>query len=218
MTGYGDGKLDATSFQVSPAGRRQRSAMVIWATINSIGLLLLANVLYVALRQIGLMLGRLGPVGARSTADLSPRIGEYISQYTARIALEQSDLSTLYLFAGRSCSVCGAVREAAEALVPQWRGVVRIVMIYDKLPIGGSPPKSHGLILAEDTALRGDLGIGFVPFGVLVDAGEKVLARGLVNEISHVESLLEAAGDLAESAASASPLADMPAAEVAKAR
>jgi hypothetical protein len=173
--------------------------MFSWLFLLSIAVLTLAAVQYMTIRQLGVMLSRLEPLGARSTPSQGPREGEYIAVQMAAIRhqLDRPDGDVLYLFGSRSCSVCSEVLAAAERLHRQWHRRVQIAFIYDEPPpaeLNGprsrvSPP---GVRLAYDGAeLRESLRIGSVPFGVRVDRGDLVLAKGLVNATSHVESLLE---------------------------
>lgn len=168
--------------------------MKFWLMLNSAAIFFLMGMLYLVVRQIGLMLHRLGPIGARSSDDMAPRVGENIGFYMASIRRSiSSTRPILYIFASKSCSICAEVRRGAERLSSSWGKINDIVMIYD------SDSKDEeiecieikpGLYLANRETRR-QMEIGFVPFAIMVNQHDTVLGRGLINDISHVESLLE---------------------------
>lgn len=164
--------------------------MQLWLILNSIGILILAALQYLVIRQIGLMLVRLGPIGARSSVDDGPRAGEVLSQQFSelRAGLPVGTRDLLVLFGSRSCSLCSEIRAGAQALQRHWSGTVQIVMVYDEV----FDLSDCSLPIFFDWAdKRRELSIKAVPFGVRVDSSDRVLGKGLVNTISHVESLLE---------------------------
>jgi hypothetical protein len=170
--------------------------MTVWLVCNSIAILLLAAVLFLTLRQVGFMLTQLGPVGARTSDDQAPRLGENIGYQIAALdsALRKPIRPILYLLLTHSCAACKTVRAAAGELARHWSNSVDIVVIYDS-PRGSGDPISRTLIregLVEYTAsFREQLGVRLVPFGIRTDQNGTVIGRGLVNDVSHVESLLE---------------------------
>jgi hypothetical protein len=167
--------------------------MTMWLTINSIAIALVCGILFLVMRQLGYVLQRWGPVGARGTPE-GPRIGENIAAHFPP-AGSHSAKSNLLVFLSESCGVCGAVREGAEELARVWNREADIFLIYDCLPDQQSTEMrviSSGLFLKRDCALRQALGATFVPFAVSTSSTGVVSAKGLVNEVSHLESLLEA--------------------------
>lgn len=175
--------------------------MRLWLILNSTAIVVLAGLQYLVIRQIGLMLVRLGPIGARSSADDGPRAGEVLSRQLAdlRAVLPEPPRDLLVLFGSRSCSLCGEIRAAAELLQTHWRSVT-IVMVYDEV---FEPPACTLPLFLNWADRRRDLDIKAVPFGVRVDARDRVLGKGLVNTVSHVESLLELQSDEPDAAWSA---------------
>jgi methylamine dehydrogenase accessory protein MauD len=157
----------------------------------------LAVVQYLSIRQIGIMLSRLGPIGARSVDSEGPRTGEFIAKQMNGIRgiLPHSTSDVLYLFGSKACSVCKDVRLGAAKLVPHWSSEVVIVFLYDESSASASEltfDQEAGMwIFYNSFELRESLRIQAVPFGVLVDEDDRVIGKGLVNTISHVESLLE---------------------------
>ena len=164
--------------------------MNIWLTINSIGLLITATVLYLTIRQVGLILGRLGPMGARSEADVGPRVGENLSSVLIEPLMPKNGKPTLYVFGSDSCGVCAKVKPAVESLIKYWRDQSNIIMVYDGAAKRETDAASAVPLIRSDS-LREKIGVTFVPFAVVVDPVGVVLGKGLVNDISHLESLLE---------------------------
>jgi hypothetical protein len=165
--------------------------------MNSFAIALLAVVQYLSIRQIGIMLSRLGPIGARSVDADGPRTGEFIAKQMNEIRgiLPQSTSDVLYLFGSKACSVCKEVRSGAAKLAPHWSKEVTIVFLYDESSASASEltfDQEEGMwIFYNGFQLRDSLRIQAVPFGVIVDRDDRVTGKGLVNSISHVESLLE---------------------------
>lgn len=175
--------------------------MMFWPLMNTVILLVLAVVQFITVRQVGIMLARLGPMGARSVEDDGPRDGEIISAQVEGIrkGVPSDSGSLLYLFGSRSCSICREVRKAAEMLAPHWNADVRLVMLYDDeepdTDADGNTVGSGDLVIHYGgESIREDLGIDSVPFGVRVDSRDRVLGKGLINSASHIESLLELTG------------------------
>jgi len=169
--------------------------MMIWLILNSVALALVSAILYLTLRQVGFVLTRVTPPGARSTPS-GPRIGENISYYLSPLTagLLPPSRATLIIFGADACSICAQIRKAAEELAKSWRRDADIVLIYDCTTDAGDSPLekiAHGLYFKTDCRARERLGADFVPFGISVDRDGVVLGKGLVNEIGHVESLLE---------------------------
>jgi methylamine dehydrogenase accessory protein MauD len=169
--------------------------MTIWLLLNSIGLALVCAILYLVLRQLGYVLNRVAPPGARSTSS-GPRIGENVSYYLAR--LTGSELpprqTTLIVFGADACSICAQIRQGAQELAKRWRSDANIVLVYDctnELSQAPLQKLERGLYFKRDCQVREQLGADFVPFGIAVDRDGVVLGKGLVNEIGHLESLLE---------------------------
>lgn len=163
--------------------------MVLWVTINSIAIVLLTFVLYLIVRQMGVILNYVGPLGARQM-DAGPRIGEVVATMPEATLRGQLSLTkpTLLVFASSSCSICTVVRRACEELSRQWAEVASIILVYDGLM---EPDVTSRLKIVGDAQLRATLDIDMVPYGVALDVQGKVVAKGLINNISHVESLLE---------------------------
>lgn len=170
--------------------------MTTWLAINSAAILIVSFIVYLVIRQIGFLLNRVGPSGARTT-DEGPRVGEnldrFISKYLS-LPLCGRDIQLL-IFGSHSCSICSTVKVGAERLSEVWNRKANILIIYDKSRTTGHEKferlKSGFYFLETDAAARRGLNISFVPFALVADGEGKVLRKALVNEIGHIESLLE---------------------------
>jgi methylamine dehydrogenase accessory protein MauD len=184
-----------------------------WLLLNSIGLLIVGVVLFLALRQIGFILRRVTPLGARGTPE-GPRIGESLKHHLPELWLgPERERATLLIFASDSCGVCKAVRQGAEELARHWKDRADIVLVYDCDPGTENTELarfSAGLYYKRDCEMRRRSGARFVPFGIRLDTQGVVIGKGTVNEIGHLESLLEL-----ESAMAGAPVSGAQAAGVA---
>jgi methylamine dehydrogenase accessory protein MauD len=169
--------------------------MTAWLSLNSIGLALVGAILYLVLRQLGFVLNRVGPVGARSTPE-GPRIGENLMHHVPELgAVSSQSRSKLIVFVSDSCSVCKRIRSGAEELSRFWHHDADILLVYDAADESDQTRVqqiSPGLFVKRDQDLRPRLGAMFVPFGIVTDRQGNVVSKALVNEIAHLESLLEA--------------------------
>jgi hypothetical protein len=164
---------------------------LIW--MNAVGLVLLSGVVFLLVRQVGILFGRLGPTGARSSEDLSPRKGENLRYYMRRVKVPTSESRQpqILLLLSTNCYVCKNIRSSAFELARHWGRKMDITLVYEE---GGDQMPATmpaGLSIIHSSPLRVELGIGFVPFAIRLDANGTVIDRGLVNEASHVESLME---------------------------
>ena len=167
--------------------------MKIWLFINSVGLFITASMLYLTIRQVGRLLGRMGPVGARSSESVGPRVGENLTPFINTLEIPgKNGKPILFILGNNGCGICSKIRHEADSLANYWASKADIVFVYDPLPPGannGNDKEGKVPILRSD--MRAKVGVGFVPFGVIVDPTGVVLGKGLVNEMSHLESLLE---------------------------
>ncbi len=177
------------------------SQLLLWVVV-----LALAAVVLALLRQIGVLHERIAPAGA-----LVARNGPAVGEPAPRLALadwngaplelgapDSAGVSTLLLFVSARCPVCATLLPTLDALVASERGRLRAVLASD------GPRGEHERFVAEHGlaepgrryVLSAELGLAYrvasVPFGVLIDAGGRVRAQGLVNSREHLESLLEA--------------------------
>lgn len=168
--------------------------MSTWLLLNSLGLCTVGGILYLVVRQMGFILQRVGPTGARGTAE-GPRIGENLMHHLLDLPPGASPAkSKLLLFGADACSICARVKAGALVLARTWRAKADILIVYDCHDAGDASDfeeLSKGVYFKHDPHLRKSLGATFVPFGIVTDRHGTVVGKGLVNEIAHLESLLE---------------------------
>jgi methylamine dehydrogenase accessory protein MauD len=151
-------------------------------------------------RQIGLLHMRMAPVGARMTSD-----GPEIDEVAPRVFLEEQLIEvggpqskpTLLVFVSAGCPSCS---ELAPHLLRLWKdegGRINFVLasLTKDKEANEEFVAAHGLgslpyITSPDvsTAYK----IHNAPYGVLIDKDGMVRAKGLVNTMEHLESLLNA--------------------------
>lgn len=169
------------------------NAVHFWLTVNSLFIGVAFFTLFLLVRQVGILMGHLGPVGARQTRQ-GPRVGENVAAHIARHIGLTFEQPTLLIFGSQSCAVCELVSAAAETLCRHWRSDARFVLVYDE-PDAAAPRLEDrlrfGVRRLTGDGLRQALDIKLLPFALMVDEEGLVVARGLVNDISHLESLLE---------------------------
>lgn len=163
----------------------------------------LIAVVFALVRQIGVLLERVQPVGAM-ISDTGPEIG------AAAPALALPNLNgaplTLGLNGGRSqlvfflsttCPIC-------KALVPVLRDAARAEGDWlDVVLASDGAPETHRRMIAREHledfpyVLSAELGMTFkvakLPFAVLIDGTGRIRAKGLVNTREQIESLFHSA-------------------------
>jgi hypothetical protein len=165
-----------------------------WLFLNSLGLTVVGIVLYLLLRQMGYVLRRVGPSGARATPE-GPRAGENLAYYMPEIAAGRlREKAKLIVFVSEACSICAEVKRGAVDLARAWHEDATILLVYDCVDEASDThwkEITRGLLFRHACHLRRQLGVSFVPFGIATDEMGTVVTKGLVNEIGHLESLLE---------------------------
>jgi hypothetical protein len=164
--------------------------VIIWCLINSIALCILAAIQYAVLRQVGVMLVRLGPGYARPLYQ-GPRKGEYLGlKFAGLWRGEKQSRPTLFIFASSLCPICESVRKACKLVASHWSRVADIVFIYEAEESAPQNEAANVLIWSHPR-LMDELEIRLVPYGVMTDATATVVAAGLISNASQLESLLE---------------------------
>ncbi len=161
---------------------------------------LLALVLVALARQIGVLHGRLGPVGAR-IANTGPAIGEVLTSFVETdifersISIPDTNRNTLLLFVSPGCPMCDQIAPAVRSFAKDEKRKIRIVLasFNGDAPANQAYATERGLddisyVLSKDLALR--LGVLSVPYAVLIDVAGVVRSKGLVNNREHLESLV----------------------------
>jgi hypothetical protein len=164
--------------------------VIYWCLLNSIGLCVLAAIQYAVLRQVGIMLVRLGPGYARPL-NQGPRKGEYLGlKFESLWGGKKQARPTLFIFASSLCPICESVRRACKEVASYWSGVAEIVFIYEAEESAPANEAANVLIWSHPR-LMDELEIRLVPYGVMTDASATVVAAGLISNASQLESLLE---------------------------
>jgi len=151
-------------------------------------------------RQVGILHERSAPLGAMIT-DHGPDIGDSAPKFEVvdyfgkahRIG-GPAPRETLLMFTAPTCPIC-------DKLLPIIKSVSRDENIAVFLISDGQPEdharflKNHDLggipyIVSAEVGMR--FQVGKIPYGVLLDAGGIIRAKGLTNTREHLESLLEA--------------------------
>jgi hypothetical protein len=102
-----------------------------WLLLNSLGLAVVCAVMYLVVRQLGYVLHRVTPTGARSSPD-GPRIGENVAHYFPEMSQETMRAKAkLIVFLSTECSICAVIRAGAEELSRTWKSDAHIFLVYD---------------------------------------------------------------------------------------
>lgn len=155
-------------------------------------------------RQIGILHVRIGPTGARmmnpgpQIGDVAPIImmddalGKAVTLGTVRSKL------TLIVFISLTCSTCKDILPGLKSLQRNEKNTLEIILVTSESTIEAAQDfvKEYDLSKTIPFVVSADLNItykiGTVPYAVLVDRQGVVRSKGLVNNIAHVESLLNA--------------------------
>jgi methylamine dehydrogenase accessory protein MauD len=164
---------------------------------------LLAVMMVGLLRQVGMLHERLGPVGAL-TLPGGPKVGDIAPAFDlpsltggqVRVGgMNEGGTSTLLFFLSPTCAICKTMLPILLSMAREHRGT-RLVFASD-----GDEERQMKLIVQEKLTdypfvLSTDLGrahgVAKLPYAVLLDAEGRIVAKGLVNNREHVESLFEA--------------------------
>jgi len=164
----------------------------------------LAGLVLVLLRQIGVLHERVAPAGALAVQG-GPAPGEAapvveVEDWNGdrqRIGGEDREgRSTLLFFVSPSCPVCKELLPIVDSVARAEARDARVVIASDGLRAEHDAfVRLHGLA-SRGYVLSTELGVahrvGRLPWAVLIGSGGIVLAAGLVNTREHLESLFEA--------------------------
>jgi methylamine dehydrogenase accessory protein MauD len=177
-------------------------ALVISQVLLWILVVVLAGLVLVLARQVGVLHERIAPAGALapskgpSVGEAAPQVAaESISGRLARIGAPDPDgAATLLFFLSPRCPVCKTLIPTVLRLARS-QGV-RLVLASD------GPEEDHAGLAREHGLdpetyfISSELGLRYqiakLPYAVLVDAQGIVRAQGIVNTREHLESLFEA--------------------------
>lgn len=169
------------------------SHVLLWLIV-----LLQAVVIVVLVRHVGLLHLRLGAQGALATSE-GPTVGDEAPLFetvdvTGRHVTSpwQRDKRSLLIFVSPNCGAC-------TDLVPSIRAIRRAEPEMTEILLFSDVGTSENLALAGrtgcpvivDGAIAADYGVEGSPYAIAIDTSGKVRAKGVVNHVEHLESLLD---------------------------
>lgn len=176
--------------------------------VSYIGLWLVTGFLLLTVfalaRQIGLLHKRIAPFGARMT-NAGVKIGERAPEVKAvdmagqpLVLGSNRTKQTLVVFISASCASCAEMAPALRSIWKSERSQLDLVLVSleESATLNQEFIAEHKLsgipyIASRDTALA--YGVMNAPYGILFDQQGVVRAKGVVNHMEHLESLLNAA-------------------------
>ena len=167
--------------------------------------MVLAGLVVVLTRQIGLLHERVAPVGALM-ATKGPKVGELAPKLALRdlnseeIVLGEPNAAgnaSMIFFLSPTCPVCKTLVPVVKSLARTEKRRLELVFASD-----GDDEARHRAYVRDHEiesypyVLSAPLGLTFqvdkLPYAVLIDAEGVLRAKGLVNTREHLESLIEA--------------------------
>lgn len=164
--------------------------------------LTMAVIMWVMLRQIGVLYERVAPVGALMDS-AGPQVGEASPVFSLQsltggpvLVGTSNTKATLVFFLSPTCPVCKQLLPVLHDIKSAEDAWLNIVLASD-----GDPEKHIEFIGRRKLSgfpyvLSSDLGMAYrvqrLPFAVLLDASGTVRAKGLINNREQLESLFNA--------------------------
>ena len=180
--------------------------MEIFWTAGIVGLTVLDVVYSVVMlyfaKEVGTVLVRMGPTFARPSPE-GLQIGSAIEELTITSedgkthgigGLDLDPLPTLFLFVSPRCPACHELTPALKAFRRAYRHHLRVVAV--EVSQGESSDDKYarslarlGVIYTRDGGLRERFDVNGVPYAVLLDRRNVLVAKGTVNNLQQLESL-----------------------------
>lgn len=169
------------------------SYLVLWVTVGALGLVMLA-----LLRQIGVILQRVGPLGAMAedsfgAGHLVPELQVTdLGTFEPRVLRGFEDRLLAVLFTTTTCSLCAEVTPAFAAVAADY------VDRADSTIVVSAPAADAGRWALDHGLGRGacfrdriveDLAVPYTPLVALIDGAGVVRSAGLVNNGEQVDGL-----------------------------
>lgn len=182
--------------------------MTTFIVVSYVGLwllvIMLLLVVFAVVRQIGLLHQRIARAGARMTGDglpigqLAPPIDVMDMRGVAVTLGAIRGKLTMLVLVSPTCSVCSALLPAVKSIAKSERRYLEVVLLatggdeqmhrdYQRLHKIGDLP----YVVSDDVAERYEMKTA--PIAVLVGSDGLIKARGVVNHLEHLDSLLTAA-------------------------
>ena len=153
------------------------SYVVLWALVLGLSLVVIA-----LLRQVGVLHLRLSPTGALDTGE-GPPLGE-----RAPRPLTPEGREALVVFGSESCGMCRDLLPSATALARSDPHLSVVVASTSSAFAGMAEPPATAV--ADPVAVSA-FRVKATPFAVYVDPDGVVRAKGIVNTLEHLESLVD---------------------------
>jgi len=175
------------------------SQILLWVLMA--GILLMV---FLMLRQIGVLFERVAPAGALSmnaTVSAGDKVPELTAPTLAGHDLRLQDrigdgTSTLLFFLSATCPVCKELLPVVKDLRASEAGLGNVLYVGSAQEEGHDAVAMNGGLDPENYLVSDAIGMAFsvakLPYAVLIDGAGKVASFGLVNSREHLESLFEA--------------------------
>jgi len=159
-------------------------------------------VLVLLVRQVGMLHLRLQPAGARTT-NVGPEIGMTLPEIQADdihgnlVPIISYGRARLLFFIAPPCTACTELLPAAKTIARSERGRFDVVFItaFEDEAVNRTYVAQQGLAdwpYVASAHLAQEYGVLGTPYALAIDADGIVRAKGIVNHIEHLESLVEA--------------------------
>ena len=160
------------------------SFIVLWVVV-----IVLSGVVIALARQIGLLHLRISPTGALDTAE-GPPVGEM----APRLAPVLPGRETLVVFGSDGCGLCHDLLPSVNTLARSEPGMVVVVA---SASAGFVEQVRAPVVPVADVAAVASYRIRSTPYAVYLDSAGIVGAKGIVNTLEHLESVVERGRSLA---------------------
>ena len=178
------------------------TGLIFAVVILSVAVIVLLVAFLALARQVGILFERIAPMGALVT-DSGPVVGVPTPTFRLEsltggevVIGQKPGRSTLVFFLSPICPVCKKLLPVLRAIRESERDWLDVVLASD-----GERAKHERFVKSAELeafpyVVSTELGLSYrvarLPFGVLIDAGGVVRAKGLVNNREQLESLFNA--------------------------
>jgi methylamine dehydrogenase accessory protein MauD len=173
------------------------SYVALWIMVVVEGVVLMA-----VLRQVGLLHLRVGPAAAR-TMNLGPEIGSRLPELNiadaSGLPLDVTFLGRphMIIFVSSTCDACADLMPAVRTLVKSEGDRVAVILVAvdhsdEHAEAFSALQGLHEVKFINDPRAPIELGVMSAPYAILADRDGVVRAKGLVNHIEHLDSLMHA--------------------------
>lgn len=151
-------------------------------------------------REVGVILTRMRPDTALPTS-IGPELGTKVETFTLdgfagekRIIRPSKSAMNLLLFISPTCPVCEELLPSLVTFAKSYKGYIHVSAISrhddEKDRDRAAQLAKAGILLTSDPDLNARMGVSSYPFAILLDSDNVVTARGIVNSLEQIESLV----------------------------